>query len=273
MDAARSNTFGRLTSDIVAAIRASGPSPEGNARLAVLLKKAKEVSFPRDRLEATFARAQGSSDTTQTSVYEALCGQGIALIIECATDSTARTHAKVKELFNRSISAGSRLSSVGHLFERKGVIRLSIPLTKFDEVFEIALDAGAEEVRDVSEDTESEQEDELLAEGGGATAITEILCDPSAVQKISQILITKGYDLLESEQRMLPSSAPLRIKEETSTEGSADTNPGETAQSQGESEQGAWVSEDHIRKLDKLIEALEESADCHKVWSNVKNWP
>lgn len=258
MDMARGNEFGRLTSDIVAAIRAAGPSPDANARLAVLLKKAKEVSFPKDRLDATFAKAQGGSDAIHTATYEALGAEGVAFIIECATDSPARTHAKVKELFNRGISAGSKLSSVGHLFGRRGVIRLSASKEKFDDIFKAALDAGAEDIRDVSEDVESEREANQLTEGQGNIAIIEILSEPANIQKISQALAATDHELLEAEQRTLPTRPPLRIRGLVA-EGKPETVP--------EDEQyGGWVSKETIGKLDKFIEALKESADCHKVW-------
>lgn len=172
-DSARSNVFGRLTRDLVAAIRAGGPLPESNTRLAVALKKAKELNFPKDRLENTFAKADKSGETLTSVTYEALGppsaqgGAAVALVIECSTDSPGRTHAKVKEIFNKSASSNYRLSSVGHLFQKRGVIRLALAsgeASKFDEVFEVALEHGAEEVSEA--EAENEAQGKLVQEGG-----------------------------------------------------------------------------------------------------------
>lgn len=272
-DSARSNTFGRLTREIIAAIKAAGPSPETNARLALLLKKAKEVSFPKDRLEATLAKAQGGgSDGTQTVSYDVLASDGVAMIIECATDSPPRTHAKVKEIFNKSISGSARLSSVSHLFQRRGVVRVVAPAAKFDDVFEIALDAGAEDVRDATNDVESEEEEKAVAESNGDRVIVEILSEPGSIQPISQALVAAGYDLLEAEQRMLATGPLLRIKETEEHEDGVSEQQ-QTFSSSSEEEEGGFVDEETIRRLDRLVEALEESADCHRVWSNIKAWP
>lgn len=90
-DAAKSNTFSRLTTELVSAIRAGGAVPENNARLAVLLKKAKALSFPKDRLDATIAKATKSGDDkSQVVTYEVMGpalggagggGQSVALIV------------------------------------------------------------------------------------------------------------------------------------------------------------------------------------------------
>jgi transcriptional/translational regulatory protein YebC/TACO1 len=147
--------------------------PESNTRLAVALKKAKELNFPKDRLENTFAKADKSGETLTAVTYEALGppsaqgGAAVALVIECSTDSPGRTHAKVKEIFNKSASSNYRLSSVGHLFQKRGVIRLALAsgeASKFDEVFEVALENGAEEVSEV--EAENEAQGKIVQEGG-----------------------------------------------------------------------------------------------------------
>lgn len=263
LDSVRSNTFGRLTSDISAAIKAGGAEPNSNARLAMLIKKAKDLSYPKDRLDSVFAKAQSSGDTGHHATYEALGPDGVAMIIECTTDSLSRTHAKIKETFNRSSSsAGARLSSVGHLFQRRGVVRASlVPGSSFDDVFELALDAGAEDVRQIGElETESEAEDRILSEDKGS--IVEVLCPPSGVQELSQKVTAAGHELLEAETRMMPTGPPLRIRDE----GAAAAGQEDLTTADGEMAFGGWVSEETVTKLDKLVATLEDSADCQRVW-------
>lgn len=254
LDAARSNTFGRLTSEIGAAIRANGPSPDTNARLAMCLRKAKELSFPKDRLEATLAKAikqLSGGEGMQTVTYEALGPDGVAMIIECATDSPGRTHARIKEIFNKpAMNGGARVGSVSHLFERKGVVRVALAAggKTFDEVFEMALENGAEEVREV-EEPESDAEEKVLEENG---LVVEILCEPVAIGSISQAL-KEGQvgTILEAEQRMLPTTPPLRIDD---------------GERKGGEDGTEWISTETVQKMDKLVDFLQENADCSKVW-------
>lgn len=296
-DTARGNAFGRLTRDLVAAIRTGGADPISNTRLAILLKKAKEVSFPKDRLERTFEKAQKSGDAGTHVTYEALGpaasnGASIALIIECGTDSPGRTHAKVKEIFNKSgSSGGGRLSSVSHLFQRRGVLRVSPGEGKtFDQVFELALEHGAEEVNEV-EESESEGEEKAMSEGKTiievsrrtsdevrflmavadhyVLAVLQILCEPTRVNSISSILSSADHGgphlIHEAEQRMLPIDPPLRIRP---TESEEDVQAGDV-----DGIDGGWIDEEVVERLDKLVELLEETADCQRVWSNIQGWP
>lgn len=221
------------------------------------LRKAKELSFPKDRLENTISKAVrqlSGGEGMQTVSYEALGPDGVAMIIECATDSPGRTHARIKEIFNKpSMNGGARVSSVSHLFERKGVVRVALPAEggkTFDEVFEMALEDGAEEVREV-EEPESDAEEKVLEEDG---TVVEILCEPAAIGAISQRL--KGAQVgmvLEAEQRMLPTSPPLRIGDAS-----------EELEESGDA--GERVSTETIAKMDRFVDFLQENADCSKVW-------
>lgn len=192
---------------------------------------------------------------------------------ECLTDSVPRTLAKVKEQMNR---ANGRLSSTAHLFVRVGRIRILPGVTEetgkrrtFDEVFDLALEAGATDVRlmeadDIDEDLENAMSSESNGDIGGAASSTdtvvpiEIDCDPAQVYSLSQALA--GTDqVLSAETVLLCSGPPIRFRPEES-DGTAPDGP------EVDEEAAGYLNETDIEKLDKLLAALEESADAQKVW-------
>ena len=117
-DTAKSTGYSNLSREIIAAVRnhpTRSASPEQNARLGQILRKAKSMDFSKDKIEATLKKAEsmGTGNGGQTVSYEALGptssdGVPIALIVECSTDSPPRTHARVKEAFNKNDISRSR---------------------------------------------------------------------------------------------------------------------------------------------------------------------
>ncbi|PWN32172.1 YebC-like protein [Meira miltonrushii] len=261
-DTTKSTGYSNLSREIIAAVRnhpQKSASPEHNARLGQILRKAKSMEVPKDKIEATLKKAEsiGAGGGGQTVTYEALGpvssdGIPVALIVECSTDSPPRTHARVKEAFNKN---DIRLSSTTHMFTRTGVIRLSAAKgATFDSVFETAVENGAEDVREWELDEEDSQ--------GGIGV--EITCEPTNLQSLTATLSSApyGHTILESEPMMIFNDAPVRIRGIHEEEGSA-----EDAASSG------WLQEDTLVKMDKMLGMLEENADCSRVWSNIEGWP
>lgn len=260
-DAKRGSGYSSLSTQIITAVKmhpTRSTSPEHNVKLAFLLKKARAMDVPRDKIEATLKKAEtlgSASSDGQMVTYEALGpladnGLPVALIVECQTDSPGRTHARVKEAFNKH---GVRLSSTVHMFQRKGVIRLlTAKDANFDSVFEAAVEQGAEDVREWDEgvvDVDGDHEQ--------ATAV-EVICDPSELVGISNVLGSTPYShsIIESQVMMLPEAPPMLVKgvhipdeQEVSTLGAA-----------------GWLSEGDVNKLDKMVDMLYENADCTRIW-------
>ncbi|UZJ57231.1 hypothetical protein CBS101457_006551 [Exobasidium rhododendri] len=259
-DAAKSNMYGALSREIIASVRnhpTHSTSPETNSRLAMLLKKAKELEVTREKIEMTLKKAENAGTSGSSVSYEALGpptkdGTPVAMIIECQTDSTTRTMARVKEAINKH---NARLSSTSHLFQRTGVIRLSIGkgLT-FDNVWEAAVENGAEDVRQWESDEE---------EGTGVEVRRrrQVICNPSDLNALGSVLSSPphSHTIIEAEAKMIASGPLLQIRGED----------------EGTGEEGitAWLEEEELAQLDNLVAALEESADCQRVWSNVDGWP
>lgn len=261
-DTAKSTGYSNLSREIIAAVRnhpTRSVSPEQNARLGQILRKAKSMDISKDKIEATLKKAEsmGTGNGGQTVSYEALGptssdGVPIALIVECSTDSPPRTHARVKEAFNKN---DIRLSSTTHMFTRTGIIRISTAKdVTFDSVFETAVENGAEDVREWELDEEDSQ---------GGLGI-EITCNPADLNRLTSILSSAPHEhtILESEAMMIYNDPPVRIRGIHEGERSADdvTSSG-------------WLEEDTLVKMDKLLGMLEENADCSRVWSNIEGWP
>ena len=173
---------GALSREILSCIKASplpkdlASLPEHNSRLSYLLRKAKDLDIPKEKIEVTLQKARSTGNTgEETAIYEVLGspsssptsssggGQPIALVIECTTNSTSRTIAKLKESLNK-MHNGWRLGNTGHLFDKVGTIWLALKEDEagenFDKVFEGAVENGAEDVRWL-EDEEWEGEESL----------------------------------------------------------------------------------------------------------------
>ncbi|KAE8259130.1 hypothetical protein A4X13_0g1215 [Tilletia indica] len=261
-DAARSATYGVLSREIISAVKSFGPDPALNFRLSMLLRKARDLDIPKDKVEATLAKAAGKDGTDfQTVTYEVLgpvsnSHPPVAMMIECLTDNTRRTMASLREAFNKS--GGSRLSSTAHLFDRTGYIRIEARAgATFDEVFEAAVEEGAEDVQLVEEDPDEAQTE-------SAKQIFEIKCAPSEVHALAGLLSREPHNhiLQEAEQRMEPNGPVLCFEEEQ-----ADMSPEDAANVAG------WVSEGYWDRLERMRDMIETNADCQRIFSTLQGWP
>ncbi|EJT96823.1 YebC-like protein [Dacryopinax primogenitus] len=156
-DAQKANLYNRMASEIVIAARKGGsPDPALNVSLQLILAKAKRLGVPRDNIESALKRAAGSDskDAMQEVTYEVLGPGGVPCIIDCITDNPTRTIMRVKEQLNKF---GGRLADVKYLFEEKAVFRCEPKEGQtFDDIFELAVDGGAEDVVQTEEDNEIE---------------------------------------------------------------------------------------------------------------------
>ncbi len=189
-DAKRGAMFTRLTREIMMAAREGGGSPDSNIRLRLAIDKAKQGNMPKDNIERAIARATGvgvDAATFEEKTYEVYLPHKVPALISVLTDNSNRTVADVRKLVTRS---GGQFegAAVAWQFDRKGVIVIEkTPKVNSDEVFEIALDAGADDIQD------------------GDEAI-EITTTPEAFRAVRDALHHKHYDMASAEIAMLPNS-------------------------------------------------------------------
>lgn len=149
-DSRRSKVWARLTRDIMIAAREGGGDPDMNPRLAMAVDKAKGENMPKDNIERAIKRGTGEIEGAEYEevVYEGYAPGGVAILVEALTDNTNRTVADLRAIFSKAGGSLGTTGSVAYLFERKGM--LEIPAEGQDEasLFELVVEAGAEDLRE-----------------------------------------------------------------------------------------------------------------------------
>jgi YebC/PmpR family DNA-binding regulatory protein len=145
-DARRGQLFTRLAREIEIAAR-DGGDPDMNVRLRLAMDKARAANMPKDNIERAIKRGTGElkGDELQEILYEAYGPNGVALLIAVVTDNRNRSTADVRRIFTKNGGSLAEPGAVAWQFKRKGYISLSAS-EDGDQVFEIALDANAEDV-------------------------------------------------------------------------------------------------------------------------------
>ncbi len=148
LDVKRGKLFSRLSKEISIAVRLGGGNPAFNPRLRAAITAARAQSMPGDNIERAVKKGAGElgAQSVEELVYEGYAPGGVALIIETATDNKNRTAADLRSAMSKNDGNLGGPGSVAFMFHRKG--QLTVPRTSADEdrIFEIVLDAGAEEL-------------------------------------------------------------------------------------------------------------------------------
>lgn len=147
LDSKRGKIFTKLIKEITIAARAGG-DPAGNPRLRLAVDNAKAQNMPMDNIERAIKKATGELEgvTYHELTYEGYGPAGVAVLVEVATDNKNRTVAEVRHLFSKSGGAMGETGSVAWMFDRKGIITLPAEGKKEDEVMEVVLEAGADDL-------------------------------------------------------------------------------------------------------------------------------
>jgi len=147
-DRRKSKIWARLSQEIEKAARQGGGDPDANVPLAQALERARDEDMPKDTIERAIKRGTGEleEEGQQKVTYEGYAPHGVAVFVEAETDNINRTVKDLRNLFSDHGGNLGKDGSVAYLFEQKG--RLEIPTDAVDEMrlFEVAVDAGAEEV-------------------------------------------------------------------------------------------------------------------------------
>ena len=147
-DAKRSKAFSRILKEVTVAVKESGPDPDGNPRLRLLMQNAKGVNMPKDTLMRAISKASDKdSAALQELTFECYAPHGVALFIECLTDNNMRSVANVRSIMNKFGGTLGTNGSLGFIFDRKGVFVLPKKVDMDMEMLEMELiDAGLEEM-------------------------------------------------------------------------------------------------------------------------------
>ena len=149
LDQKRGALFSKLAKEITIAAKLGGGDPAGNARLRSAILSARAQSMPNDNIERAIKRGTGEGVEAQhydEIVYEGYAPGGVAVIVEAATDNKNRTAAEVRRIFSKNNGNLASSGSVSYMFHRRG--RITVPRESIEEerLFDLALEAGAEEL-------------------------------------------------------------------------------------------------------------------------------
>ncbi len=152
-DAKKAKAFTKVTREITVAVKESGADPESNARLRAALAAARAVNMPKDNVERAIKKAAGSDDDAQyvEMRYEGYGPGGIAVIVEALTDNRNRTAADVRSAFSKHGGNLGEVNSVSFQFDHLGCIVYGPTVASADQMFEAAVEAGADDVESSEE--------------------------------------------------------------------------------------------------------------------------
>lgn len=189
VDAKRGKIFSRLGKEITLAARAGGGDPGMNPRLRTILLKAREANMPRDNIDRAIKKGTGELEgqAIEEITYEGYGPAGIALIVQVATDNKTRTASELRSAFTKN--GGNLAGSGAVMFQFKHCGQFLVAKNKIgeDALMELALDAGADDVRTSDEGY-------------------EIVCPVNAFDKVAAALEAKGVKPDSSEIAYLPTS-------------------------------------------------------------------
>jgi YebC/PmpR family DNA-binding regulatory protein len=156
-DAKKGAAFTRLAREIVMAAREGGSDPGSNFRLALAVEKARAGNMPKDSIERAIQRGAGEDKDAaafEEITYEGYGPHGVAFMLQCVTDNRNRTVAEIRHLLGRSGGNLAEAGAVGWQFSRRSYFSFPASMLNYDKAFELALDAGAEDVTQDGENIE-----------------------------------------------------------------------------------------------------------------------
>ncbi len=189
IDAKRGKLWSKLAKAIIVAAKHGGADPDANLRLRYAIDAAKAVSMPKDNIQRAIKTGTGEfkGGDLEESLYEGYGAGGVAVLCEILTDNKNRTAPEIRKIFEM---CGGKLGGTGcvaYLFERKGLVRLPQAACDEDRLMEVALDAGADDVK-LSGDR------------------WEVTCEPAAMAAVVDALGKAGLTVESNEIVRIPTN-------------------------------------------------------------------
>ena len=147
-DAKRGKVFTKLIREITVAAKEGGGDPVGNARLRLVIEKAKEANMPQDNIIRAIKKGTGELEgvSYEPATYEGYGPQGVAVIVETLSDNKKRTVSDVRHLFSKLGGTLGESGSVAWMFEHRGVVRVACNGLTEDDILEKMLDYAIDDV-------------------------------------------------------------------------------------------------------------------------------
>ena len=186
-DAKRGKVFTRITKEMTIAAREGGGDPDMNPRLRLAVQNAKAENMPQENIKRAIQKGTGELEGAQYEeiTYEGFAPLGISVILETVTDNRNRTVSEVRSLFGKM---GGNLGDAGAVawnFDRKGVVTVNTNNLSEDDMLELVLEAGAEDM-DYSDDS------------------TRIISAPDMLMACNKFFTEKKFEVIETKFDYLP---------------------------------------------------------------------
>lgn len=188
LDAKRGKIFTKLIKEITVAARTGGSGDiESNARLRKVVNDAKGMNMPNDTIDRAIKRGTGELEGVnyEEITYEGYGIGGVAVLVETMTDNRNRTVAEIRHLFSKNGGNLGEAGSVAWMFDKKGLIIVDKEAKSEDELFELALEAGADDMQDEGE-------------------VFEIYTAPENFDAVHEALQKAGIEMQSAEISMIP---------------------------------------------------------------------
>jgi YebC/PmpR family DNA-binding regulatory protein len=196
-DAKKGKIFTKITKELMLAARLGGGDPGANIRLRSAIDDAKAVNLPKDKIETAIKKGTGEigAENIEEVFYEGYGPGGVALLIDVATDNRNRTVAEVRHILAKNSGSMGESGCVAWMFDKKGVITFAKERYSEDQLLEIGVEAGAEDVEDNGDEWEVRSRPE----------------DFSAVREAFE---KAGFEFVSAEVSMVPKTT-IQVDRET----------------------------------------------------------
>lgn len=191
-DVERGKLFGRLSREITIAAKAGGGSSDSNPRLRLAIEKAKQGAMPAENIKRALQKGTGelAGDALEEATYEGYGPNGVAVLVETATDNRNRTVADIRHIFSRNGGNLGESGSVAWQFARKGVIQIASSDKAEDEIMEMALEAGADDFSSSEDGYEVITSPENFASVKDALEASGLKVSDANVEMVPQVTVS-----------------------------------------------------------------------------------
>ena len=189
-DAKRGKVFGKIVKELTVAARLGGGDPESNPRLRLSIDKARAANMPKDNIDRAVKKGSGESGGVEYEeiVYEGYGPGGVAVLVQVLTDNRNRIVAEVRHAFSKNQGNLGENGCVGWMFASKGYMAVEAAAVDEERILELALEAGAEDVRQSGD-------------------VWEVITAPDDFEAVRDALHAAGLELQSPEVTMLPQTA------------------------------------------------------------------
>ena len=196
-DKQRSRIFSKLSKEITVAAKLGDKDPSMNPRLRSAIQAARSANMPKDNIERAINKSNVINEVNFESLrYEGFGPEKVAVIVEALTDNKNRTAAKIRTIFQKAGGSLGTLGSASHNFNQLGIIKIDKNEVTDEQIFELAIDAGADECQSNKD-------------------YHEIHCSINEIYNVKKELEKKIKNFISTEIEWVPLNSVIVPKEKT----------------------------------------------------------